>query len=134
VNYPDILPQGDLPPSGCSGIRDEDIAYARQKLQDINNQIGAAVSESQATNPDLDLVDLEEAFDGNGLCGDLAVDLNVANIGPEVERLLDLEGVPNGNSRARFLMDNVVSEYRLWRLCGFVLCSGDTFFQALKAL
>lgn len=48
VDYPDILPSEEQSEDYCGGFRKQDLEYASSQIAAINDQIRAAISESQA--------------------------------------------------------------------------------------
>ena len=119
LNYPNILPEKGLSPAYCGGIRKEDLDYARRKDADINK----AINESVATGPSGNthqLVDVEKAFGKNALCPltqstALANGISQENFTLEIQRLLNLDG--HGEVKSRQLVDQLVNDYKSWKLC-----------------
>ncbi|KGM01065.1 PxKF domain-containing protein [Cellulomonas cellasea] len=118
VNYPDILPSGSNRPAWCGGIRDKDVDFARDKIAKIDSSILRAVS---ATDDErLELVDIQHAFGSGALCAgspdlQLANGISQANVDKEVERLLDIGG--NGDAESRRLIDTLADEYEDYKGC-----------------
>ena len=123
LNYPNILPEKEKSPVWCSGIRKEDINYARKKIKEINKKIADAFNANAANNPRLEFVNVENSLGDNALCpGDesnaLANSINQNNFNAEIRRLLNLDG--NGDSQSRALIDGLVSAYDDWKKCSVI--------------
>jgi hypothetical protein len=123
LNYPNILPEKEKSPSWCSGIRKEDINYARKKIKEINKKIIDAFNANAANNPRLEFVNVENSLGDNALCpGDesnaLANSINQDNFNAEIRRLLNLDG--NGDVQSRALIDGLVSAYNDWKKCSVI--------------
>ncbi len=114
LDYPDILPSGS-PPAWCGGLRGKDVAYAKQRIIDIDDRIRTAAS---ATGTEL--VDLQSAFYPNALCPSSSADrlangIDQTNFNAEVTRLLNLDGT--GDAVARNKLDVLTAAYRDARNC-----------------
>ncbi|MEV4706448.1 hypothetical protein [Actinoplanes sp. NPDC049316] len=143
TNYPDILPATSAAPASCGGIRKEDLAYAHDKI----DQLDGKIDDSTPAGDPIERVDMQYGFGINPLCPDRAEDtmangLSGANVDAELRYLLNLDG--NGDAQARKLLDNLVSSYRSLRNCMIVfspaLCAlqgkwvyddGDALFRYL---
>ncbi len=137
VDYPDILPSEEQSDPYCGGIRAKDVEYASSQITRINDQIRAAINDSQADDIDVELVELEDSFGSNALCppsGARAVGIQQSDMNAEVARMMT-----EGNS-IREAVDEVVSEYEDYKDCldepgGSVLtCDREPGLEAVHSL
>ena len=120
LNYPNILPEKSKSPAWCSGIRKEDIDYARKKIKDINKKIADAFNNQTNANPRFEFVNVENSLGDNALCpasddNALANSVKEANLNAEIRRLLNLDG--NGDTQSRALIDGLIFAYNEWKKC-----------------
>ena len=125
LNYPNILPKKEIAPEWCSGINKDDVNYARERIERINQKIKEALENTAAQLGDdkkdyLKLVDVEKSFGSNALCPSnsslaLANEIKESNFDAEVRRLLNLDD--NGDQIARALVDNIADKYNDYKGC-----------------
>jgi surface protein len=126
LNYPNILPSQDYANRNhldwFSGIRKQDLSYARGKEKQINDIIAGTIKCREwqfidgekectsASNPRLELVDLTNAFGDNALAATPLVNgFSKENFDTEIKRLLG-DGA-NGDRESRRRLDNLVQSY-----------------------
>lgn len=143
LTYPGVVPDGDhFDGDSCGGLLRRDIEYVRGKVDDINDQIRAAIADTRADTTRYEAVDIQDRFGPNALCpadpdDALANGLNQEALRRTVEDLV----APGTESRA--LLDTLVSRYRSLRNCiarsglsAFLFCRGhyDRVQEALEDL
>lgn len=116
LTYPDSLPAERDAPSWCGGIRKEDLAFAKGKIDQIDDVVRETVEDQGR----LEIVDIQSAFGGNALCPGsaeltLANGFSEENFTQELTRLLNLDG--DGDARARAKLDTLVDRYHEWKAC-----------------
>jgi hypothetical protein len=119
VEYPDILPSAwEKWPERvewCGGISRRDFDTARDKLTRINDAIAdAAAVTSAESGGRLQLVAMESAFGSGALCPQglrtpLANGIARANLGTEIDRLLNTDGT--GDAQFRQLLDRLAEKW-----------------------
>lgn len=137
LNYPDILPEPNASPDVCGGIRKDDLAFARGKVQAIDSAVSSTAS---SAGNRYEVVDVESLFGPNPLCPGsadltLANGIQQSNLKGEIDRLLNL--TPGGDAQSRALLDTLVSRYNDYKSCLaksiIGLCDRNAALDRLKA-